>query len=141
MYNNTSTTGNTVLLVLATSLSLSGQALAVEPLALSQCPVAPPLEAVYHGDDLTVTPSEAGARLRCVFQRLEGEVTREGLWLRSTLTDTLADRFRVVACSVGRVPARASSGREGIPAGLASTLPASGNESVEGSVARFTRPG
>src|SRR5262249_47317312 len=38
----------------------------------------------YQGDGLTVTPIAEGARFRCVFQRLAGEVTREGLWLTST---------------------------------------------------------
>src|SRR6266581_9766531 len=37
----------------------------------------------YQGDGLAVTPTAEGARLRCVFQRLEGAATREGLWLTS----------------------------------------------------------
>src|SRR5678815_3822919 len=41
----------------------------------------------YKGDGLSVSPIENGARLRCVFQRLEGEATREGLWLSSTASD------------------------------------------------------
>src|SRR6266705_132603 len=41
----------------------------------------------YQGDGLAVMPAAGGARLRCVFQRLEGEATREGLWLTSTLTN------------------------------------------------------
>ena len=35
----------------------------------------------YQGDGLAVSPTAEGARLRCVFQRLEGEATHEGLWL------------------------------------------------------------
>ena len=35
----------------------------------------------YQGDALAVIPTAEGARLRCAFQRLEGEATREGLWL------------------------------------------------------------
>ena len=58
----------------------------------------------YQGDGLAVSPIAEGARLRCVFQRLEGEVTREGLWLISTVTNAMNERFRVTACSVGRVP-------------------------------------
>src|SRR6266436_5745299 len=40
----------------------------------------------YQGDGLAVSPipQSGSARLRCVFQRLEGEATREGLWLTST---------------------------------------------------------
>ena len=42
--------------------------------------------------------------MRCGFQKLEGEATPEGLWLTSTATGTnsLTDRFRVVASAVGR---------------------------------------
>src|SRR5262245_34929585 len=50
--------------------------------------------AQYSGDGLTVTPTRDGARLRCVFQRVEGEATREGLWLSSAVTDQAKDRFR-----------------------------------------------
>src|SRR6266446_2572195 len=41
----------------------------------------------YKGDGLAVSPTAGGARLRCVFQRLEGEATLEGLWLTSTLNN------------------------------------------------------
>jgi len=41
--------------------------------------------------------------LRCVSQRLHGEATREGLWLTSTVTNAVHDRFRLVAAEVGRV--------------------------------------
>ena len=57
----------------------------------------------YQGDGLAVTPTESGARLHCVFQRLDGEATPEGLWLTSTVTNTVSDRFRVTAMAVGRV--------------------------------------
>src|SRR6266508_4087965 len=57
----------------------------------------------YQGDGLAVVPTAEGARLGCVFQRLEGEATREGLWLTSTITNAVNDRFRLVAASVGRV--------------------------------------
>src|SRR5215831_10100653 len=56
----------------------------------------------YQGDGLAVTTTAHGARLRCVFQRLEGEATREGLWLISTTTNAVDDRFSVVAVAVGR---------------------------------------
>jgi hypothetical protein len=55
----------------------------------------------YHGDGLAVMPTPDGARLHCVFQRLEGEVTAGGLWLTSTLTNQIRDRFQVRAASVG----------------------------------------
>jgi hypothetical protein len=42
----------------------------------------------YQGDALAVIATAEGARLRCVFQQLEGDATREGLWLTSTVTKT-----------------------------------------------------
>src|SRR6266404_1353221 len=56
----------------------------------------------YQGDGVAVSPTAEGARLRCVFQRLEGEATREGLWLTSTVANAVNDRFRIVAAAVGR---------------------------------------
>src|SRR6266566_9793558 len=59
----------------------------------------------YQGDGLAVSPAADGARLRCAFQKLEGEATREGLWLTSTVippSGTVNDRFRIVAAAVGR---------------------------------------
>lgn len=55
----------------------------------------------YQGDGLSVTATSDGAQLCCAFQRLEGLVTRKGLWLSST-ADSPGDRFRVVAVAVGR---------------------------------------
>ena len=109
----------------------------------------------YQGDGLAVIPTAEGARLRCVFQQLEGEATRDGLWLTSTLTDGVSDRFRIVAVAVGRpaerqvVPARQAGRGEG-PLGehiewLAVTarppyLPSQGTIQVAGNRVRFTRP-
>lgn len=56
----------------------------------------------YHGGGLAVTRATDSARLHCVFQRLEGEATREGLWLVSTVPNTLADRFQVKAAAISR---------------------------------------
>src|ERR1039457_4410172 len=49
----------------------------------------------YKGDGLAVSPAGSGARLHCVFQRLDGEATPEGLWLTSTVTNTVNDGFSV----------------------------------------------
>src|SRR6266568_2327456 len=65
----------------------------------------------YQGDGLAVSPTVEGARLRCIFQRLEGEATREGLWLTSTVTNAVNDRFRVTAVAVGRQSAMAGDER------------------------------
>src|SRR6266568_1208914 len=121
----------------------------------------------YQGDGLAVSPTVEGARLRCVFQRLEGEATREGLWLTSTVTNAVDDRFRVTGYSVARAPtAEGSAGFQTcciadfqvgwagkLPrlAGLetrdtadleicATKLPRTGNVSIDGQRVRFTRP-
>lgn len=54
-----------------------------EPIPLSE--LGAKAGAQYQGDGLSVVPTPEGARLRCVFQKLEGQVTREGLWLVSTV--------------------------------------------------------
>ena len=69
----------------------------------------------YQGDGLAVRPTAEGARLRCVFQRLEGEATHEGLWLTSTVTNAVNDRFRVVATAVGRQSSTAGEGVTSLP--------------------------
>ncbi len=56
----------------------------------------------YQGEGLRVEPTADGARLHCVFQRLDGEATRQGLWLTSTVTNGLNDRFRVRATEIRR---------------------------------------
>ena len=72
-----------------------------EPIPMSE--VGAKAGAQYHGDGLSVAPTPEGARLGCVFQKLEGQVTREGLWLTSTAENSNGGRFRVVASEVGRV--------------------------------------
>ena len=82
----------------------------------------------YSGDGLVVVNGPDGVRLRCVFQRLEGEATSEGLWLTSTVTNLVGTRFRVTAAQLGR-------------AGPATILPANGTVTVAGQTVRFSRPG
>src|SRR5213592_387383 len=104
----------------------------------------------YQGDGLAVGPTDGGARLRCVFQRLEGEATREGLWLTSTDSNTVNDRFRIVAAAVGRQVEsveRGASERESVepslnaPRSPAPRLPNTGTVAIDGQIVRFTRPG
>ncbi len=54
------------------------------------------------GEGLSITTTPDGARLRCTFQRLGGQVTREGLWLISDTGDSSGEQFRVTAVEVGR---------------------------------------
>ena len=104
----------------------------------------------YQGDGLTIMPITAGARLRCVFQKMEGEVTREGLWLASTVIPpggTVNDRFRVMAIEVGRVTPcapfenlTADYGAHGVPRPTIQ-LPRTGTVQVADKLVRFLRPG
>lgn len=90
----------------------------------------------YQGGGLAVTATPDGARLRCVFQRLEGQATSEGLWLTSTAESPSAERFRIVAVAVGRKHAEHAGLHSPV-----STLPAFGIVKVEDKVVRFQRPG
>ncbi len=56
----------------------------------------------YQGDGLTVSSTADGARLHCIFQRLDGQATTGGLWLTSTATNQVSDRFQVKAAWLGR---------------------------------------
>jgi hypothetical protein len=85
-----------------------------------------------HAADLPVTTTVSGARLCCVFQRLDGEATSEGLWLTSTGANTMNDRFQVKAIEVGRESEKSASGIR---------LSGAGNVSVCGQTVRFNRPG
>src|SRR4051812_46604456 len=84
--------------------------------------------AQYQGEGLSVARTPGGARLRCVFQKLEGQVTREGLWLISTVEPQTGEQFRVAACAMGRSEAMA-------------TLPPLGSVTVADKLARFARRG
>jgi hypothetical protein len=100
----------------------------------------------YRGDGLAIIGTESGAKLRSVFQKLEGEATPEGLWLTSTVPDVVSERFRVVATAVGRersidVPS-ASAAIAAVKAGhKPEVLSAQGAVTVDGSIVRFTRSG
>lgn len=58
--------------------------------------------AQYSGDGLSVTATATGARINCVFQKLEAQATSEGLWLSSTVPAAASNRFRVMAIAVRR---------------------------------------
>src|SRR6185503_18989760 len=57
--------------------------------------------AQYSGDGLGVIATPLGAQLRCVLQKLEGEVTANGLSLNSTVPDA-RDQLQVTASRIGR---------------------------------------
>jgi hypothetical protein len=58
----------------------------------------------YQGDDISITPTAAGASVRALLQDLTGEVTSEGLWLSSIADEDVgtSNRFRVRAMGIGR---------------------------------------
>ena len=111
----------------------------------------------YQGDGLAVTPIDGGAQLRCVFQRLDGEVTRDGLRLSSNVPGQSKDRFCVKAVAVGRSRAAGDMLDGGGVFGLrwpnvlmtplldqeetAKALPREGTLSMDGQRVRFARPG
>jgi hypothetical protein len=86
----------------------------------------------YQGDALGVTATSGGARLRCGFQKLEGQATPEGLWLESTKPGA-AGRLHLVATTLSR-PSTLNSQPSTV-------LPATGTVSVQDKLVRFTRPG
>ncbi len=80
---------------------------------------------------LIVIPTKDGALLRCVFQRMDGQVTPEGLWLTSTADESQGEKFRVVASAVGRA-------KDPV---LVMPLIRTGTVEVKDSLARFIRLG
>ncbi len=82
-------------------------------------------EKQYGGDGLVVAPAPDGARICCSFQKLNAQVTTEGLWLTSAAEGASGERFRVIARSLGRASAE--------------TLPPTGTVVVAGQAARFIR--
>jgi hypothetical protein len=110
-----------------TNLPESPRAKTAEAIPWSQ--VGARAGADYQGDGLSVTPTESGAHLRCVFQHLNGEATGEGLWLTSTVNKTNGDRFRVKAATVGRQSA------------CLLTLPARGTATSGNKLVVFARTG
>src|SRR5579862_7097605 len=74
----------------------------------------------YQGDGLAVTPTDSGARLHCIFQRLDGDATPEGLWLTSTVANSAGDRFRVTVGEIGRRSTQKASAdfADAVPANL-----------------------
>ena len=80
-----------------------------------------------NGVELSVAPTPEGAVLRCVFQRLEGEVTAEGLWLKSIVGNETGAQFRLKAAALGRM---------GMPV---AELADSGRVEVEPALARWVR--
>ncbi|MCX6917183.1 MAG: hypothetical protein NT167_29785, partial [Verrucomicrobia bacterium] len=126
---------------------LSGAPSKSEPIPMDQIGAVAGKQ--YHGDGLSVAATPEGARLRCIFQKLEGQVTREGLWLSSTTEASKSERFRVVAAGIGRVtPCAPTEARDGKANNSAhgvtrptAFLTRTGKVEVADQVVRFIRPG
>ncbi len=115
-----------VTLGLGVDLSTSGAHNAAPPRRATAIPFDQ-IAKQYFGDGLAVVPTPDGAQLRCVFQRLDGHVTTNGLWLASTKDGVKGEPFRVIVRDVGRASAE--------------PLAHFGKVAVDGQVVRFTRPG
>jgi hypothetical protein len=137
--------GNLPVLYLLAGLLAVGVAQAAD-LAATNTPGAIPWNQIgaraganYKGDGLAVSPAGSGAHLHCVFQRLDGEATPEGLWLSSTVTNAVRDYFHVMAMAVSRTAANATfnfpSPESSIP------LAGAGEVSICGQTVRFSRAG
>ena len=92
----------------------------------------------YSGDGISITPMAEGARLRAVFQKLEGQATREGLWLTSMAEEDAGkgEKFRVLASAVGRRDTASS-----FEVRHSLWLAATGTMQATADAATFTRPG
>ena len=97
------------------------------PIALSD--IGAKAGAQYHGGALSVTETSEGAHLTCGFQKMEGTVTSEGLWLTSTADGSSGARFHMAATALGRGAAPVAA------------LPITGRVRVAESVARWERVG
>jgi len=76
--------------------------------AQAACNAIPPAQCGNTGsrhwetNGLSLLQTPEGASLRCLVQKLEGHVNKQGLWLTSTAAPSSGAPFRVVARSVGR---------------------------------------
>ena len=105
----------------------------------------------YQGDALGVTATTDGARLRCGFQKLEGQATAEGLSLQSTAVGGGADKLRLTATAIYRDSSRARqcaltqslSSEINAPTAVGgyTALERTGTVQVAERVVRFIRPG
>ncbi len=85
--------------------------------------------AQYSGDGLAVSATANGARVRCAFQKLEGDVTPEGLRLRSSTAGGSNTVLGLTAISIGR------------ERGQCYSLPSTGTVETANGIAKFIRPG
>jgi hypothetical protein len=127
--------------ILLTAVASNGQRLTTTnaPATIPWSQIGAKAGADYKGDGLAVTPTQSGARLHCGFQRLDGEATTRGLWLTSTVTNTVSDRFRVTAMEAGRKAADATLNSQYPESRI--SLEEEGEVSVCGQTVRFSRPG
>ncbi len=91
---------------------------------------------INHGDSFCVKATPGGVAVCCGFQRLEGQATPQGLWLRSTADNSSGESFRVLSTSIGR----SINFGEICQSGPVST-PLSGDVSVANDAVKFIRSG
>ncbi len=144
----------------AASTNPSGENLTPPARSIPWSDVGANATTAHAGDGLEVLALADGSlRLSCTFQRLEGDITREGLWLTSTSPETPQHRFRVLASGVRREGRSLPTGSDAWlwPADLphdydtfaalrsetegGSALPSSGSVVQAGDRVQFLRPG
>ena len=103
---------------------MPGQQQATQSTAISWNEIGAAAGKQYLGDGLAVAATGEGARLHCVFQKIEGHATGDDLWLTSTAAGASAGRFRVMAKDVGRA------------GGAVASLPGSGTVLAQDSIPR-----
>jgi hypothetical protein len=80
----------------------AGSLLEANPPAIALDQTGATAQKQYSGDDgLSVSASSGSARLKCVIQKLEGEVTCEGLWLNSTADESIIRHGHYTAVDCG----------------------------------------
>jgi hypothetical protein len=115
-----------------------GKAAIQSPVPIPWSQIGATAGADYKGDGLSVAATQTGARLHCVFQRLDGEATLQGLQLISTATNKPGDRFGVTAIKIERKQANTLFDSQGAEGDL--ELSADGVISLNNQIVRFTRP-
>lgn len=144
----------------AASPNPSAENLTPRPRSISWSDVGAIATTAHAGAGLEVLALPGGSlRINCAYQRLEGDITPEGLWLTSTSSGTPHHRFRVVARAVSRngSPSRADFGAWAWSSALphdedkfaaiqceregGRALPHSGSVAPAGDTVRFVRPG
>ncbi len=90
---------------------------------------------------LSLVETSIGVKLRCGFQQIDADVTREGIWLLSTSEDSTTDKFCIKAVEIGRSVSDSDLPSSGDNQSFSLSLPSTGDVVLDDGVVRFMRPG